>query len=110
MKKAKIATCCHCGARAVLDVAHLKKVRLICESCGAPLTRLAPLKTEDRDSDRRDVERRPQPGGYERSRKNRHEKNRHEKKRYEKKRTPRKGRKRKSLFWEVLDEIEDIFD
>ncbi len=100
MKKAKIATCCHCGARSVLDVAHLKRVRLICESCGAPMTRLAPLKSEDRDGDRREVERRPQMNPHKHKSKDR----------YEKGRPHWKRKKRKSLFWEVLDEIEDIFD
>lgn len=95
MKKAKIATCCHCGARAVLDVAHLKRLRLECESCGAPITRLAPLKGEDKRAPRKEVERRSQYAYHERPREDR--------KRYKKKR-------KKSLLWEVFDEIEDIFD
>jgi transposase len=96
MKKAKIATCCHCGARTVLDVAHLKRVRLDCESCGAPITRLAPLRPEDRAAPRAEVERRAAPVPHERK--------------YDKRRTHWKRKKRKSLLWEVLDEIEDLFD
>lgn len=96
MKKAKIATCCHCGARAVLDVAHLKRLRLECESCGAPITRLAPLNPEEQNRPRAYVERRAAPVWREKKRD---------------RRPPHwKRKKRKSLFWELLDEIEDIFD
>ena len=94
MKKAKIATCCHCGARQVLDVAHLKRLRLECESCGAPITRLAPLKTEDKRAPRREVERKPAYAPRERLREDLY----------------RRKKRKKSLLWEVLDELEDIFD
>ncbi len=101
MKKAKIASCCHCGARSVLDVAHLKRLRLECDSCGAPITRLAPLKPEDRARPRAYVERRPQPAYHERKRRKYDDDDRRRK---------WKRKKKKSLFWEMLDEIEDFFD
>ena len=85
----KIATCCYCGRRTTL---RERDHKLVCGSCGAPLTAMKPL--------------RPEPARAAAS---------HAPAAQPKKWTKRlKSRRRKSIWRklaeEVWDEIEDIFD
>lgn len=103
----KIATCCHCGAKAALKL-EPGRHELSCASCGAPLRDLKMLPVAERPSKkskkakavshRPEVRRFPEAAAA---------------KAY-KKTKPRKVKKRKSwlkdLAEDVFDLVEDIFD
>lgn len=44
----KLATCCYCGSRAVLDLTARGGHELACGSCGAPLHVMKALRTDRR--------------------------------------------------------------
>ena len=83
----KIATCCYCGSRTVLNLAGRARHELACGRCGAPLRVMKSLRA-DAPFDARPIERRephPEPRGYRR-------------------------RKPKPLAARLLDLAEDVFD
>ncbi|PWE33521.1 hypothetical protein DDZ14_04845 [Maritimibacter sp. 55A14] len=93
----KIATCCYCGQRTVLELGR-ERHQLQCAGCGAPITRMKPLKVDSgrgvHPVKRGRAERRYVPNGYPRE-------------------MPPRPRKRRGLLYylrEAFDEIEDIFD
>jgi PHP family Zn ribbon phosphoesterase len=93
MAEPKLATCCYCGTRATLRLSADRHV-LACGGCGAPLTRMKPLRPEEAaEAARHPHPKHPVPL---------------------KRRKKRKAKRRKGLFEkivrEVWDEIEDIFD
>ena len=94
----KIATCCYCGARAVLVLTGETRQELACSNCGAPLSEMKMLR-RDVVGDRGLV--RPSPIRQHRSKDPRY-------------RSKGKRTKQKSLaqrFMEdIWDEVEDIFD
>ena len=60
--KTAIATCCYCGARAVVKLKGKRRNELTCESCGATLNNLEAAKVgskKSRSKDRDDDERQP---------------------------------------------------
>lgn len=94
----KIATCCYCGARAVLTLKGKDRHELACSNCGAPLGEMKMLRT-DAVGDRELV--RPSPIRADRAKDQRY-------------RSKGKRKKQKSLaqrfMEEIWDEVEDIFD
>ena len=94
----KIATCCYCGARAVLALKGKTRHELACANCGAPLSEMKMLRS-DSVGDRELV--RPSPIRQDRSKDQRY-------------RSKGKRKKQKSLaqrfMEEIWDEVEDIFD
>lgn len=46
----KIATCCYCGARSLLQLTARGGHELACGSCGAPLHEMKPVKLDRRSS------------------------------------------------------------
>ena len=85
----KIATCCYCGRRTTL---RERDHRLVCGSCGAPLTAMKPLR----------------PGAARAAAS-------HEPVTQPKPRSKHGGKRRRRPLWqkvvkELWDEIEDIFD
>lgn len=95
---AKIATCCYCGARTVLSFGRrgrgVDMRALCCSACGAPVTRLKPLRSGARSQSQS-----PAPAGEAAPRPPRRRK---------------KSKPRKSAFTrlveEVMDELEDLID
>jgi hypothetical protein len=88
----KIATCCYCGTRAALVLKGETKHELACSACGAPLHNLKHM-----------------PVQQEPVRKAKHQPSfAHTPKK--KKKSKQKYKKRKSLFSEAFDILEDIFD
>lgn len=109
MAKAKIATCCYCGARSVVSMRPAKHDALACSACGAPLSRLKPIKappaTPERASAVVTKERlRAAPESDQRDR----AKARRKKKRQRKSASPL--RKLWKALDDVFDEVEDLFD
>lgn len=100
MHSTKIATCCFCGSRSVLQLRELAgHHELACANCAAPISDMKPMKvSKDRPSPRRvkpDFE--PWHAAYNRKVK------------------PRKKRRFLEDFFEdiledIWDEVEDIFD
>ena len=85
----KIATCNYCGTRAALVLTGKVQHELACSACGAPL----------HDFKQMPVERAPKKSSFEvRPKKAKPKKNKYRKK------------KRKSIFEDAFDLIEDIFD
>ena len=83
----KIATCCYCGSRTVLNLAGRTRHELACGRCGAPLRVMRSLRA-DAPFEPRPIERResyPEPRGYRR-------------------------RKPKPLAARLVDLAEDMFD
>ena len=125
----KIATCCYCQARVIINVAAGSRHELVCTSCGAPITETEivkagpapatpPPRTEgdqpprERRDDREKHERKER---YKDDRKSRHKKyDRDRKQKYDKGRhkRDRKRRPRGIRYWlhKVWDEIVDFFD
>ncbi|MEO0911602.1 MAG: hypothetical protein AAFY59_01215 [Pseudomonadota bacterium] len=94
----KIATCCYCGTRAVLQLRGRERHELSCANCGAALHNMKPMKTKKAEPPQR-----PHAAPYpaERPRKQKPPK------------SYRKPKKRKGwgyMIGEIWDEIEDIFD
>ena len=98
----KIATCCYCGARSLLQLTARGGHELACGSCGAPLHEMKPVKLDRRSSKPAPKPSRPAPASraswvpdeeYKR---------------------PKKKKRRKSFWREALGEsfdvIEDILD
>ncbi|MFK7835317.1 MAG: hypothetical protein AB8B60_03770 [Sulfitobacter sp.] len=102
----KIATCCHCGSKAVLKLEQGRH-ELSCASCGAPLRNLKALpqvKVAPRPKTRCAVSHRPEPRRFAEK----------PQAAASRKLKPRKKKKRKGWFKdlaeEVFDFVEDIFD
>lgn len=95
----KIATCCYCGTRTTLALGRGEAGRreLACASCGAPLSRLKPLRATPERRERAVA--RPR----------RAEPERPARKKARRRRKPRKS-VLKRFFEEFIDEIEDLFD
>ncbi|HBS50983.1 MAG TPA: hypothetical protein DEA05_13305 [Rhodobacteraceae bacterium] len=107
----KIATCCYCGTRAALVLTGKTRHELACSACGAPLhdLKMLPRERVAPAPDRRPAHKpsvpkpsgRPMPGQEQ-----------YRGPSVKKKKTKKK--KRKPLWYKVLDEawdaIEDIFD
>ncbi|WP_420859895.1 hypothetical protein [Marivivens marinus] len=55
MPVTKIATCCYCGNRAVLELRGKIRHELACSSCGAPLHDLKRIPRKDDTSARKSV-------------------------------------------------------
>ncbi|MDG1430791.1 MAG: hypothetical protein P8L68_01405 [Paracoccaceae bacterium] len=89
----KIATCCYCGTRAALVLKGVTKHELSCSACGAPLHDLKHMPIERKPSTK--VKKQSAPYGYASKKK---------------KKSKYKSKKRKSLFSEAFDLLEDIFD
>lgn len=98
----KIATCCYCGTRAALVLTGVTKHELSCAACGAPLHNLKHMPVHHdpvhRDSVHRDS-----------VRKVKHQASFGQMPK-KKKKSKQKIKKRKSLFAEAFDLLEDIFD
>lgn len=94
MPDAKIATCCYCGARTTLRPTARDGHALACASCGAPLTRMKPLRPAQAEAAAAHP-RTAKPVPL-------------------KPRKRKKPKKRRSLLHkiveEIWDEIEDVFD
>lgn len=85
----KIATCCFCGQRTILDLRGARRHELACNSCGAPLRHMKSLKADAVGTPpARTRSRPPEP--------------RHRK--------PHGRKKSKGLAARVLDIAEDVFD
>lgn len=100
----KIATCCHCGTRAVLKL-DAGRHQLSCSSCGAPLRDLKMLPTATPPAEERPaVSHRPPPRGFPAQKVPQGSKK------------PKKSKQKKRKHWlrglaeEVFDVVEDIFD
>lgn len=98
----KIATCCHCGTKAALQLDKGQHI-LSCSSCGAPLRDLKMLPV-DRKPKRPAVSHQAAPQHFAQK----------AKATAYKKSKPRKAKKRrgwfKNLAEEVFDLVEDVFD
>ena len=96
----KIATCCYCGTRSVLELDSARHA-LHCAACGAPITRMKAMRADSAATGPARRRAPSKPSGYpghaapDRPRK-------------------RKGRKKRRgmLYYlkEAFDEIEDLFD
>lgn len=98
MPNTKIATCCYCGTRAALVLSGTDHKELSCASCGAPLHNLKMLRSEAKRKPAKAEKKYAQPAmtpGYSKKKK--------------KKPKKKKGLMH-SLFDEVFDAVEDIFD
>jgi hypothetical protein len=90
----KIATCCYCGSRTVLNLAGRTRHELACGRCGAPLRVMKSLRA-DAPFEARPVERaRPYPDPRDERARPDH----------------RRRRKPKPLAARLLDLAEDVFD
>jgi len=97
MHTQKIATCCYCGARTILQLTARSGHELACASCGAPIHEMKPLRTDrGKKADHDDR------AGY-RKKKGFHDKHHA----YADKN--RKKRKRSTL-WRVLEEVVDVVE
>ena len=97
----KIATCCYCGTRAALVLTGETRHVLACSSCGAPLSRMKHLKSDEAAAAQTHAPRMaapmPMPA--------------RPMKESLKRRKKKSGlRRAKKVFGEVFDLIEDIFD
>lgn len=98
MFEPKIATCCHCGRRTLLQKTANGGHELACASCGAPIHVMKPLRPRQAEAaaSHAPVRQPAKVGG--------------------KTRTPKgKKSKRRRPFWrkvvsEIWDEVEDLFD
>ncbi len=98
----KIATCCYCGTRAMLELRGDLRHELACASCGAPLHNLKMLRTADVGKpERTKAKRAAQPKSTRAPVPLMDE--RRKKKTYKK-------RKTKKLVKEIFDLFDDIFD
>lgn len=88
----KIATCCYCGTRAALVLKGDVKHELSCAGCGAPLHDLKRMPMHHEPAKKVKYH---APTGYSPKKK---------------KKSKPKYKKRKSLFAEAFDILEDIFD
>ncbi|MBF9031649.1 hypothetical protein HKCCE3408_14705 [Rhodobacterales bacterium HKCCE3408] len=97
MHTTKIATCCYCGSRTVLELTARGGHELACGSCGAPLHVMKALK---QTSERAAGPRRPEP------------RHRPDLAGPARRRKPKKSRKSgwKRAMEEVFDVLDDIFD
>ena len=92
----KIATCCYCGQRTVLQLRNLPRRELSCGSCGAALHNLKPLPVTPKT--RILHEKRPHPvSGYSQRKRKKH-------------RQKAKFNPLRHLVHELFDELEDFFD
>lgn len=100
MPAPKIATCCYCGTRAVLQLRGQERHELACAQCGAPLHDLKQMPLDrDRVTAPRATPTRPAP-------KPTHPRMEAKGKRQKKK----KKTLRRKMFEELWDAVEDIFD
>ena len=84
----KMATCCYCGSRTVLQLTARSGHELACGSCGAPLHELKAMKvSQERPAKAQRKERAPKQ-----------------------KKIKKKKSVWKKAFGEVFDIVEDIFD
>lgn len=100
----KIATCCYCGSRTMLQLTARDGHELACGRCGAPLHEMKAMPVRERKADRKPVKRSPEPVGH---------------RRYDDDDDDdwddRRRRKRRKPLWsraleEAFDFVEDIFD
>lgn len=94
----KIATCCYCASRTVLQLTARDGHELACGSCGAPLHEMKAVKAEGKKPKREEAQARHRPVEASQSRK-----------------TKKKQKKKRKSFWnkafeEAFDFVEDIFD
>lgn len=88
MHTQKIATCCYCGARTVLQLTARDGHELACASCGAPIHEMKPMKLASKGkygSDKHKSE------GYRGGDK-------------------KKKKRKKSGFWKALEEVADVIE
>lgn len=99
----KIATCCYCGTRAALTLKGKERHELACSTCGAPLHEMKMLRS-DVQGDRELVRPSPIRASNRPVQKPR--------KPYKKKKKKSKSLSRKFMeeFWDVAEDIFDIFD
>jgi hypothetical protein len=89
----KIATCCYCGNRTLLNLAGKVRHELACASCGAPLSRMKSLPSDEHAAPvRRPLEvREPQDVAR-------------------KQRKRKKPRRLASRLFDIAEEVFDVFD
>lgn len=96
MPAQKIATCCYCGTRAVLELRGSQRKELSCSSCGAPLHDLKGLPLRRQVVHRETPARSAAHAPIKKPRKDRKPK--------------RRGIRWGKVFEEVFDAVDDIFD
>ena len=84
MHTQKIATCCYCGSRTILQLTARDGHELACGSCGAPIHEMKPLRKQ-KVSKPKDAAR-----------------SKHDRKK------PKK--KKRSGLWQMLEEVIDVVD
>ena len=95
MHTTKIATCCYCGARTVLQLTARDGHELACASCGAPVHEMKPLRTDRSKS-------RQAPKGY--------IEDIHGPAKGQKSSKKKKKRKGGGGLWRVLEEVVDVVE
>lgn len=99
----RIATCCYCGNRSVLELRGDLRRQLACPACGARLSEMKPLKTEH--PGKRTA---PRPAPHPFPEETARQKPRPSRRKPKKRKTF--ARRAKSVFEEIFDVVEDIFD
>jgi hypothetical protein len=94
----KIATCCYCGNRTVLNLTGKVRHELACASCGAPLRRMKNLPAEPAAPRRPEMATEP----YRPRPQKTHPQHRPD--------WTKPGRRRKRLASRLIDLAEDVFD